>query len=417
MTPILLLSLLGLSFFAVSLDSSGDELLDAEDDALETDEATLQPENEGTDVDTGDTDVEDEEGDEDDANDTVEAGNQEAVEEGVLVETAERINFDDANDVVTLVEGAERASIATSGGDDVVNVFGTNSFVDTEEGNDTIRAMDARGTDINAGEGDDVFFLDGAGRLDDGSDYLEAEGQDGNDTFTIAEGSTDLRVEGNDGNDTITGSSSNGIFSGGAGDDVLTLTGEGFRASGDEGNDTITVRDGETGTFDTVEAGNGDDLITIERNDQGFAHEGVDVRGDGGDDTIVAQTLLDVDGDLDVIDTLEGGDDADTFDLSFYLPEGVLPGEASDAGVVINILDFISGEDTLLIQNEITDPSGEGLGLLLDEEIEIEQLTDIRSTDVKLTYASEDGSSQITLTVRLDDVRDTDFSASDLQIV
>lgn len=415
MSPLVLLGLMSLGFLFVTLDDNEDTDLTENADVQEDDvEVTGEEDTTGTATETSET--EDDASASDDTTTTGTAGTSDEV--GIEVGSDEIRNLTDANEVVTLVDGASDTSIRAAGGNDVLNVFGTESFVDAEEGNDTINATDAAGTGLRGGEGNDVFNLSGVGYSDDNNDSLEAHGEDGDDLFTVAEGSTDINVQGNDGNDTITGSSANGVFHGFAGDDVISFTGEGLRASGGEGDDTITSTDGATGNVSRIEGGMGDDLITLARNDGGFAHTGLSADGDMGNDTIITQTALDIEGQDDVTDTLGGGDGEDTFDLSFFLHDGHTPDNDSNADVVLQIEDFNPGEDTLIVRGEITDGAGEGTGYTLSvEDIVIDELTETRSTDVTMTYMAADGETQMTVTVRLDDVRDFEFGLDDITIV
>ncbi|MBB5751156.1 calcium-binding protein [Prosthecomicrobium pneumaticum] len=155
------------------------------------------------------------------------------------------IDMGNGNDQVNLYVGATvEGDILLGAGDDVISSTSAGAFtVYGGEGNDTISMYDT------IFGGDDVLY-----------------GEAGDDVISGGLGKDE--IDGGEGNDTINGGAGDDILNGGAGDDVL---------SGGAGADTI-----QAGAGDTVDGGEGDDLIVL-------STEGgipVSIAGGAGSDTV-----------------------------------------------------------------------------------------------------------------------------------
>ncbi|QND13646.1 metal-binding protein [Rhizobium leguminosarum bv. trifolii] len=133
---------------------------------------------------------------------------------------------------------------------------------------------------ITTGAGDDrIAGGDGADTLNGGAGDDQIVGGDGNDTLNGGDGS-DLLGGGN-GNDTLNGGDGNDLLSGDVGNDIIR---------GGAGNDTIDDRElfGSTPEVVDIDAGDGDDAITVET----FApsNSGT-IDGGAGIDTLQAASL------------------------------------------------------------------------------------------------------------------------------
>ncbi|MFC3613102.1 calcium-binding protein [Lutimaribacter marinistellae] len=187
---------------------------------------------------------------------------------------------------------------------------------------------------INGYAGDDLILGE------DGTDYLH--GAEGNDTVHGGPGGDkidgdagDDALLGDGGNDLLRGHGGDDLMSGGTGGDTLEAGFGDDTLSGDAGADALhgwhgdDVLDGGAGA-DTLFGGFGNDLLR--GNEDGPEQDFLN--GGSGLDTIVA-------GGGDVV---SGGADADTILLGDWL--------AQDGPA--DIMDFESGEDTLLVLWDLT---------------------------------------------------------------
>lgn len=205
----------------------------------------------------------------------------------------------------------------TTGGDDDDTLTGTggNDFLVAYGGDDM--ASGGEGTDqIEGGEGDDSLFGEA------GDDTLH--GQEGDDLAEGGSGDDDLYGHGGD--DTLLGGEGDDSLAGGMGDDMADGGAGDDAVHGYYGNDTLTGGDGA----DTLFGGYGDDLVN------GLGPDGEDdgmtdyLNGGDGADNIIAGAG----------DVVTGGAGADT----------MLLGGDTGTGPVIEIMDFVSEEDSLLIE-------------------------------------------------------------------
>ncbi|MGO8086427.1 metal-binding protein [Rhizobium leguminosarum] len=161
----------------------------------------------------------------------------------------------------------------------VTDFGGGDSIITTGAGDDRIAGGDGADT-LNGGAGDDqIVGGDGNDTLNggDGSDLLG--GGNGNDTLNGGDGN-DL-LSGENGNDTLNGGDGNDLLSGDVGNDIIR---------GGAGNDTIDDGElfGSTPEVVDIDAGDGDDAITVET----FApsNSGT-IDGGAGIDTLQAASL------------------------------------------------------------------------------------------------------------------------------
>lgn len=226
--------------------------------------------------------------------------------------TGDLLSFIDKDgDIQTLANETTEAADLLIGTDGDDEIFGS-------LGNDKIMA--GAGDDTVNGDSDDDILM----------------GNEGNDALFGGEGSDALSgdqgrdaLSGGDGDDTLTGNADSDHLSGGNGADNL-MGGEGDDSLwGDAGDDTLVASAGN----DFLIGGNGNDLLLA-----GTGNDVLDGRDDGeatvdylnggeGDDTFFA----------DAGDQVSGGDGADMTVLH------------SDISGPIQIWDFESGEDTLVV--------------------------------------------------------------------
>jgi Ca2+-binding RTX toxin-like protein len=237
----------------------------------------------------------------------------------------------EGDDHIKLIEGdpvddAGPVTITGGDGDDLLDLFDptaspsdiepsssyvyTNAFIDGGDGDDTI-SVSAYFSTINGGDGDDVINIFGVG---------------GSSIFN-----------GGDGNDTITGYSlyqDSTYIVGGAGDDVIDVTG-----------------------MDNVGAngGTGDDHILVSGANQIGAGYNIFANGSEGEDTISFIGSAVTESDHFEAMSVHGGAGADLFELTFD-EGGEIP---TDRGIVITdpavldlivLDDFVPGEDHISIE-------------------------------------------------------------------
>ncbi|MGU3363103.1 cadherin-like domain-containing protein [Methylobacterium sp. M6A4_1b] len=227
--------------------------------------------------------------------------------------------------------------IAGGAGGDIIDARGGADLIDGGAGDDHIVAGAGDDT-VLGGAGDDVIFAGaGADVVSGGAGNDRIFGEAGNDIL-LGDAGDDL-LDGGEGSDVLVGASGADLLFGGTGDDRID-GGEGNdQAFGDLGRDIVSGGDGD----DRLEGGGGDDVLA----DGG----GRDVAlGQDGDDVLVAAR----DGAEDVLD---GGDGADTLDLtattmgvSVDLAAGVSAGSETgrDRLVSIETVRGGSGDDVLL---------------------------------------------------------------------
>lgn len=174
------------------------------------------------------------------------------------------ITGDNDNDSITIENSAgTKTDVNTFDGDDEVSVgvdMQGNSSINTGAGNDTVTiSRDTKANSvINTGEGDDTINVDrwlrGRTEVDAGS---------GNDTINIGEIRYYTKTYAGAGNDTLTVGSIlhnfRGVIDMGAGDDTLTITDGGTPFSGvnatftgGEGNDTLTLTTVDTARWNQI---------------------------------------------------------------------------------------------------------------------------------------------------------------------
>ncbi|QUJ76504.1 calcium-binding protein [Sulfitobacter albidus] len=224
----------------------------------------------------------------------------------------------DPAQAVSIVEGSED-------GDDLTGDAG-NQRIFADAGNDTVRAGggadELRGgsgdDDLDGGSGDDLLHgEDGGDALRGGSQNDALFGHSGADT-----------LHGDDGTDALQGSAGGDLLFGDAGDDVL---------QGGLDNDTLH---GGTGA-DTLFGGWGDDIIDGRAiGADGADGDGADyLNGGGGDDTIFA-------GAGDIVTAGTGNDD-------------IVLGPWARAAAAVDILDYIPGEDSVVLIWDDSDDTSE----------------------------------------------------------
>ena len=230
------------------------------------------------------------------------------------------------NDTITVraADGGnlDRVNVQASGGEDVINAYGSYLYLQGGSGNDKIHlyngtgaeshnsfASGGRGTDevwihggnnhrVNGGYDNDKLYAESGeghflygGASGDDEIYIRgdvtnstANGGDGDDKLYVQNGAMNNRLYGGEGNDTleVVSGEDNRLY-GEAGDDVLTITGSGNTVLGDDanrteiGNDTLTIKGGDRNTL--WGCGGDDTLIIVD------GHSNT-LYGDDGDDTL-----------------------------------------------------------------------------------------------------------------------------------
>ncbi|MGH1465704.1 MAG: calcium-binding protein [Cognatishimia sp.] len=244
----------------------------------------------------------------------------------------------------TFGTGLADALVGSDDGDYIDGGAGSDSLYGNS-GNDTL--IGGLGNDYISGGGDNDSIMGGAG-----NDYLN--GGHGNDTIFGGEGNDRIsagdiwgsdRLYGGDGNDTLSGNTWDQL-SGGDGDDVLRV--------------------GGTRTYDRY-GGSGSPIIRY----------GANLNGGSGNDLLVAEFDAVQDStNRGLVNSTQftGGDGSDTFvaDISIN-PEY---GEFFEGGPLVQINDYVAGEDTLVIQtlndmgeiSIVSQANGDALVMLGDTE-------------------------------------------------
>jgi Ca2+-binding RTX toxin-like protein len=283
----------------------------------------------------------------------------------------------DMVDAGDAADGSNDDVIEAGGGDDSVVAGAGNDSVQADTGNDT----------VEGGAGDDTIRgATGNDSLDGGAGADSLFGDEGNDTLigdagddTIDGGLGADSIDGGDDNDSISGNDGDDTIHGGAGDDWLR---------GSVGNDEMW-------------GGTGDDYIW-----SGFNDDTIRVENDFGNDTIEAEGVDEVNGD--VLDLSLVTDDL-TIDLSNVNPEiGTFTDGVSTAqfNEIENIV-LGGGRDTIILADgsgadfvqafDLTD-SGDGS---TNDQLDVSGLTSdggttpVTTADVTVT---DDGSGNAVLT-------------------
>jgi len=269
------------------------------------------------------------------------------------------------NDVLVSGEGNDRASgddgddyLLMGGGGDTASGGAGADRIDGEAGDDSLAGgagddvlVSGDGQDSLSGDNGDDYLLAGIGDddLSGGNGVDRLYGEAGDDT--LAGGADNDVLVAGDGNDLVIGEDGDDYAEGGAGDDSISGDAGIDRAYGGAGNDSLSG-----GTDNDVLLGGEDDDAIFGGGENDW------MQGENGNDRLVG-------GDGD--DYLDGGIGADTLEGSagndalvggggtdIFLFRG--PGDGGDA-----IIDFVSGEDRLLVTN-IGFGGGLGSGPTLD---------------------------------------------------
>ncbi len=197
--------------------------------------------------------------------------------------TAENLGFDPAGGSLgpLLVNGDDNANtLSGDAGDDRVNGLGGSDYLEGRNGNDRLDGGLGNDTVLGGFGNDTLIGNDGDDSLNGGGGQDVLNGGAGNDILVQQSGSSTL--DGGAGNDSITAFDSAAIL-GGTGDDRIGLAGGTgnavFTVNAWDGNDLISVAG--LGTIKaTLAGGNGDD--TIESGDSGYYV----LQGGSGDDVL-----------------------------------------------------------------------------------------------------------------------------------
>ncbi|NKX74607.1 hypothetical protein HGG73_10585 [Rhodobacteraceae bacterium R_SAG3] len=200
----------------------------------------------------------------------------------------------DGND--TIMSGSGVDTVDAGEGDDVVDGGSGNDVINGGAGNDSL--MGGSGYDtIHGGDGNDT--LDGGGN----NDFLYGDAGDD----LIRTGSGNGSVFGGDGNDTLEGNDNGQAMSGGAGNDFIDGGGGVDHLYGDDGDDTIHGGDGGDSLYggagsDVIVGGEGADrIIGLEGDDNIEAGAGDYIDAGHGDDVITIDSSLSSNGTITVI--------------------------------------------------------------------------------------------------------------------
>lgn len=331
MSPFLILGLLGLGFFAVSLDSEGSDIAEAEpetEDFSDLDEvqtpAVL------------------------DAQEEPETPSEPEEEEAEPTDAEDPADPEEPTDPTDPEEPAD-AEPPASAADDALSTDGDDTL-NGGAGNDTLSATaEAAGAVLNGGEGSDNITLLGLSNT--------ANGGEGDDVIGFGNLVTDTEnttvANGGLGDDTINPGGIGGTANGGEGDDLITAQGSFPGLNGDAGNDTIRADTSDYGGASTLNGGADDDLLfAVDGAGESFVQT---LNGDAGDDILASLTLLDAEG---VVDVLTGGEGNDVFQVGLWDDAALLDPPPFDVGTVIEITDFNPEEDALVIDPRIIDNTG-----------------------------------------------------------
>ncbi|WP_374569048.1 calcium-binding protein [Ideonella sp.] len=286
-----------------------------------------------------------------DGDDTIEGGYS------LSPSSADTLMGGDGNDSIHTGGGYHEDQMYGGAGNDTLS--GAGGSLHGDDGDDLLIGGTGYGhhavsNSLSGGAGQDT--LQGGGFMDggDGDDLIDsayaygAYGGAGNDTITGSGGGgyTDYDLDAGDGDDQVSVWSVNHLtIAGGTGNDSIvgdSVTRVDIDAG--TGNDTVSASSGSGQRF-TVSGGGGSDVVTA----SGYGGE---VYGDGGNDrlTVVGRSATDVHADGGAgndtltagggVATLTGGDGDDTF---------VLQGRESEWQNMVFVADFLGGDDTLAV--------------------------------------------------------------------
>jgi len=232
-------------------------------------------------------------------------------------------------------------------------------FVFTEGDDEFVSGRDEgafTGDTLDLGAGNDTLDLLTAADADQDSTFTaEATtftGGEGNDAISVD--LQNVRIEGNEGDDTIVARNANNTtVDGGAGSDTITVTAndsDPVTVLGGDGDDTITAVDIDNGS---VDGGEGDDLITFSGEIEGGAGYVINVTGGAGEDTLAFERGA-ITEDIFSAQTILGGEDADRFELTLNegssdVSDGIDEVDGTYTLEVVNIGDFVTAEDVVVI--------------------------------------------------------------------
>ncbi|MBY5931645.1 hypothetical protein KUV51_01435 [Tateyamaria omphalii] len=259
-------------------------------------------------------------------------------------------------------------------------------------GGDDILTTNIADVTLNGGAGDDT--------IEGGAD-ITADGGDGNDSINIESGSVigglgddtiDLlggTAEGGEGADVLRSyTDAEATLFGNAGDDRLSVSGDGSEAHGGDGDDFVGVDTAAASGF----GGAGNDTLQL---DSGAFGDG----GTGDDLFTVWNQFRDEDGPA----TVTTGDGEDTISAMVWNP---LNGRAED--VYLSVTDFDPAEDVLMVGVFQTQD-------VAVDEVDIVEASDGSFTDVEVTYTPRSGQDPGIAVIRL--VGTTGMTADQVMIV
>ncbi|MCP3976861.1 MAG: hypothetical protein GY720_20435 [bacterium] len=240
------------------------------------------------------------------------------------------------------IEGHDATDIVLAGGShDTIHTYGGDDIVCAGDGNDLITTGD--GADRVYGHGGHDYIASGSG--DD-----SVRGGSGNDSLITGDG--DDNVLGGPGNDTIRPEAGNDTVDAGAGDDVITPEAGDDAVVGGDGEDWlwyIWAPGVEVNLAAGMATGEGTDVIGGVENVRGSPYEDVLI-GDDSDNKLWGHG-----GD----DRLEGGAGRDELKGELGVDRAA-GGPGADRFVLVEILDFSSAAQSVVVDLERGRASGEG---------------------------------------------------------
>ncbi len=316
-------------------------------------------------------------------NDTIiqEFGNQNTIhgdsgDDNITLNTAGTYVYgDDGNDIITLNAGNSIWSINGGKGDDTYNI---NAFCSAlhDDGGNNIYNINVSGATVTGASGNDTFYIKGDNNIistGGGDDYVVLDGQnnvvDGGsgDNYFVDNGTdngfTNVNKDPNSGmlvfdysgevktfemdgiTYTVTNQNADGTapesnvlkYSYNTNTGVITLNGSDFTVVSDSAQNKINLR----GDNNTINGGNGKDVITIEQGSNNI------INGLGGDDTLIMNSEN---------NSLNGGDGNDTITLNASTDKEVTGGKGNDT---INVnssnntnIDAGAGDDKIIVKGE-----------------------------------------------------------------
>ncbi len=235
------------------------------------------------------------------------------------------------NDGVDVVEVNGNSNvISTYGGDDIINVDGSqNASIDAGEGNNRID-IDANAQSIYVGNDDDSIRI--GSNANSGLDLRE-----GDNTLDIAGNSSNIYSGSGDDSILVDGTV-NGTLGSGAGNDVINIGSANGNIDSNEGNDSVTINSYSNGS---VYLGGGDDTLDV------GSHVNQNINAGTGNDTVTVGGK--VNGTVD----LGAGDDV--LKIGEFVQKRIYAAEGNDSvvieGKVKNDVMGGSGSDSIELQN------------------------------------------------------------------